>query len=195
MAVRVSLVAHAVWRVGHDKVGLLFVHQSLHALWIGSIAAHETVTSELVHLTELADWFSRKGSVEVVLFGLAESGEDGLEFRSFPEVDVVLREVDAVFVLSQEFPEVLLHPLSVLLVVENHQLEGFCVVLRGSVLYRGLLESESFHGLEHMVASEDGLVVATVNQKCTKLTPSGYLSFQFLCLVLRYGSGVLGVWD
>jgi len=153
------------------------------------------VASELVNFPELTHWFRREGSVEVVLFGLAESGKDGLQLRSFPEVDVILGKVDPVFVLRQELPEVLLHPLSVLLVVEDYQFEGFRVILRGAVLYRGLLEAESFHGLEDMVASENGLVVATVNQKSAKLSPSGYLSFQFLRLLLRYGSGVLGVGD
>lgn len=107
---------------------------------------------------------------------------------------MVLREVDAILVFRQEFPEVLLYPLGVLLVVEDHQFESLSIVLRGSVLYRGLLESEGFHGLEDMVASENGLVVAAVNQKCTKLTPSGDLAFEFLRLLLRYGSWVLGVW-
>lgn len=36
------------------------------------------MASELVDLTELAHWFSREGSVKVVLLGLAESGEDCL---------------------------------------------------------------------------------------------------------------------
>lgn len=107
---------------------------------------------------------------------------------------MVLGEVDSVFVLLEELPEVLLHPLGVLLIMENHQFEGFCVILRGAVFYCGFLESEGFHGLVDMIASEYRLVVATVNQKCTKLSPSGYLSFEFLRLLLRYGSGVLGVW-
>jgi len=106
LAVRVSFVAYAVGRVSDDEAGLLLVHQLLHALWIGSISAHQAVASELVNFPELTHWFRREGSVEVVLFGLAESGKDGLQLRSFPEVDVILGKVDPVFVLRQELPEV-----------------------------------------------------------------------------------------
>ena len=78
LAVR-ALIVHVVGRVGEQQISQLTVHELLHVLRAGAVAAHDPVVAQQPDVTPLGDRLLRGLCGEVILFDFLIDLD--LEFR------------------------------------------------------------------------------------------------------------------